>query len=105
MLIERENISQSEFCRRVGLKPSTVSEWKTKNHTPTADKIIDICEALNVSPEVLLTGKGIDEPADSQLDYQGKQLIYEYQGLNEESQKRLLIYAKKLSELAKLEEV
>ena len=28
MLIEREQITQSEFCRRVGLRPSTVSEWK-----------------------------------------------------------------------------
>ena len=40
----------------------------------------DICAALNVSPEQLLTGKGIDSVEDSvdyQLDYQGKQLILE----------------------------
>ena len=108
MLIEREQITQSEFCRRVGLRPSTVSEWKTKNHTPTADKIMDICAALNVSPEQLLTGKGIDSVEDSvdyQLDYQGKQLIIEYEGLNDDAQKRLLAYAKKLSELVKMEEI
>lgn len=108
MLIERENITQSEFCRRVGLRPSTVSDWKRKNHTPSSDKIIDICAALNVSPEQLLTGKGIDsaeESYDYQLDYQGKQLILEYEGLNNDSQKRLLAYAKKLRELEKLEEL
>ena len=108
VLIERENITQSEFCRRVGLRPSTVSDWKRKSHTPSSDKIIDICAALNVSPEQLLTGKGIDsaeESYDYQLDYQGKQLILEYEGLNNDSQKRLLAYAKKLSELEKLEEL
>ncbi len=108
MLIESENITQSEFCRRVGLRQSTVSDWKRKNHTPSSDKIMDICVALNVSPEQLLTGKGIDSVDDSvdyQLDYQGKQLILEYEGLNDDARKRLLAYAKKLSELSKMEEL
>ena len=107
-ILEREKMSQREFCRRVGITPSTVSDWKTKKHNPSSDKIMDICAALNVSPEQLLTGKGIDSVEDSvdyQLDYQGKQLILEYEGLNDDAQKRLLAYAKKLSELVKLEEI
>jgi len=107
-LIKARGMSQNAFGKAAGIAPSTISDWKTKGHTPSADKIIDICAALNVSPEQILTGKGIDsaeESYDYQLDYQGKQLILEYEGLNNDSQKRLLAYAKKLSELEKLEEL
>ena len=58
-------------------------------------------------PEVFLTGKGIDETEvkETKVDYKGKQLLLEYEGLNEDAQKRLLTYAKKLWELMKLEDI
>ncbi len=107
-ILEREKMSQREFCRRVGLTPSTVSDWKTKNHNPSSDKIMDICEVLNLTPEQLLTGKGIDvdgETEDVELDYQGQQLMIEYRGLKNDARKRLVAYAKALSELDKLEDI
>ena len=107
-ILEREKMSQREFCRRVGLTPSTVSDWKTKKHNPSSDKIMDICEVLNLTPEQLLTGKGIDEDEETEyleLDYQGQQLVEEYFGLNDEARKRLLAYAKALGELDRLENI
>lgn len=54
-------ILQAEFAKRVGIATSTVSEWKKKKTNPSADKIMDICVALDVTPDELLTGRGIDE--------------------------------------------
>ena len=39
------------------------------------------------------------------MDYKGKQLLIEYEGLNEDAQTRLLTYAKKLGELTKMEDL
>ena len=106
-LIKERGLSQNAFGKAAGIASSTISDWKTKGHTPSADKIMDICRVLEVSPEALLTGKGIDETEvkETKVDYKGKQLFMEYEGLNEDAQKRLLTYAKKLGELAKLEDI
>ena len=104
-LIKERGLSQNAFGKAAGIAPSTISDWKTKGHNPSADKIMDICRVLEVSPEALLTGKGIDEAEvkETKVDYKGKQLLLEYEGLNEDAQKRLLTYAKKLGELTKME--
>lgn len=106
-LIKERGLSQNAFGKAAGIAPSTISDWKTKGHTPSADKIMDICRVLEVSPEALLTGKGIDEAEvkETKVDYKEKQLLLEYEGLNEDAQKRLLTYAKKLGELTKLEDI
>lgn len=106
-LIKERGLSQNAFGKAAGIAPSTISDWKTKGHTPSADKIMDICRVLEVSPEALLTGKGIDEAEvkETKVDYKEKQLLMEYEGLNEDAQKRLLTYAKKLGELMKLEDM
>ncbi len=106
-LIKERGLSQNAFGKAAGIAPSTIRHWKRKGHNPSADKIMDICRVLEVSPEALLTGKGIDETdvPKPKMDYKGKQLLIEYEGLNEDAQKRLLTYAKKLGELTKLEEI
>ena len=60
-ILKDKNMSQNEFAKKVGLAGSTISDWKTKKTNPSADKIMDICWVLEVTPEQLLTGKGIDE--------------------------------------------
>ena len=51
-------MTQKEFAELTGIKQSTISEWK-KNHTnPTSDKIMSICNVLDVSPEWLLSKVG-----------------------------------------------
>lgn len=106
-LIKERGLSQNAFGKAAGIAPSTISDWKTKGHNPSADKIMDICRVLEVSPEALLTGKGIDgaDTPEPKVDYKSKELLVEYEGLNEDAQKRLLTYAKKLGELTKLEDM
>ena len=74
-ILKDKNMSQNAFARQVGLANSTISDWKTKKTNPSADKIMDICIALEVTPEQLLTGKGIDE---DYVEYKHKRVKTEF---------------------------
>ncbi len=54
--LEELHMTQKEFSQKTGISQSAISEWKSKQTNPTADKIMVICNALNVSPEWLLSG-------------------------------------------------
>lgn len=47
----------------VGLNPSVIQKWK--NHSPSADKLLLVAQALDVSMEYLLTGKDM-KPINTQ---------------------------------------
>ena len=96
-IIKEKNITQAEFAKRVGIATSTVSEWKKKKTNPSADKIMDICVALEVTPEELLTGRGIDEEngftemeSKDRLTPVDWQIIDDFHGMKEAQKRRLL---------------
>lgn len=110
-ILTEKNMTQAEFAKRVGIANSTVSEWKKKKTNPSADKILDICLALEVTPEQLLSGRGIDNE-DGQMGMQeeeiitlmDRKIIRDYHGMKEEQKKRLLKYMEVLKQLEELEE-
>ena len=111
-LLEEKNITQMEFGKRTGISNSTISDWKRKKTNPSADKIMDICYALDVTPEQLLTGNGIDNLDETNfsldrfhIDKSDKKLLEDYHGMQESQKKRLLIYLKTLKELENLEKM
>jgi transcriptional regulator with XRE-family HTH domain len=53
-IMKEKNINAKEFAKMTGIGQSTISDWKTKKTNPQANKIMIICEALNVSPEDVL---------------------------------------------------
>ena len=53
-IMEERGMSQIEFSRETGISQSTISDWKRKKTNPAADKIMVICEVLNVSPYEVL---------------------------------------------------
>ena len=55
-LLEEKGISQKEFSEKTGISQSTISDWKRKKTNPASDKIMLICDVLNVSPYELLSG-------------------------------------------------
>lgn len=109
-IIKEKSITQAEFAKRAGIATSTVSEWKKKKTNPSADKIMDICIALEVTPEELLTGRGIDEGQGLEnSDKEDKmtpidwQIIKDYHGMKDAQKKRLLKYMATLKQLEELE--
>ena len=111
-IIKEKNITQAEFAKRVGIATSTVSEWKKKKTNPSADKIMDICAALEVTPEELLTGRGLDEKQGLEVsESKGRmtpidwQIIDDFHGMKEAQKRRMLKYIETLKQLEELEEL
>ena len=114
-ILKEKNMSQNEFAKRVGLASSTISDWKTKKTNPSADKIMDICAVLEVTPEQLLTGKGIDADyvvgnpkkvkMESEISKADIRILEDIRGLKEAQRKRLLKYMEALKQIEALEEM
>lgn len=54
----QKGISQAQLAKHTGISPSTISDWKKRNNTPSSDKICVIADCLGVSISYLL---GVDE--------------------------------------------
>ena len=111
-LLLNKKMTQREFACQVGIATSTVSEWKKKKTNPNVDKIMDICAVLEVTPEQLLTGKGIDDDEgeapnnhERLITPKEKKLIDDYHNMQEPQKKRLLAYVEALKSLENLEEL
>lgn len=109
-VMEKKNISQSELSRKTGISTSNISDWKRKKLNPKSDCLLQICEALDITPNQLLTGKGIDP------DYNGTDTEYEVSNtdikilkqmhsLGDEQFKRLMAYMKALQKLEAMESI
>ena len=111
-VLKDRNMTQAEFAKQVGIATSTISEWKKRKTNPTADKIMDICNVLQITPEQLLTGKGIEDEENINVTSREScftpydiQLVQDYHGLKEEQQKRLMAYMEALKKIQSLEEI
>lgn len=78
----------------------------------SADKIMDICNVLQITLEQLLTGNGIEDEEEiaatspeNRFTPYDIQLIEDYHGLKEEQQKRLMAYMEALKKIESLEEM
>lgn len=100
-------MSQVEFAARTGISQSTVSDWKRKGTNPSADKIMIICDVLDISPYELLTGaesnkhKEYKKPECIVLDRQSREyrLVEAYQNLDPDAQRRLEGYVYALQDM------
>ena len=90
-IMKEKEISVGNLSRLTGISRQTIYDWQKKNTNPGADKIMIICEALQVTPEELLAGKRnnvvIDHDSGIEIE-----LIKEYQELSDTKKKRLLAY-------------
>ena len=113
-ILKEKNMSQNAFAKQVGLASSTISDWKTKKTNPSADKIMDICRVLEVTPEQLLTGKGIDEDfvdemgkvkAATRISQADMRIIQDIHGMKKEQRNRLMKYIEALKQIEDLEKL
>ena len=95
--IAERGMSQIEFSKRTGISQSTISDWRRKGTNPSSDKLMVICDVLEVSPLELLTGvnAALEDGSDN-TDYivlnksSGEyQLIETYRQLNADARKRV----------------
>lgn len=105
-------MTQMEFAKRAGFSNSAISDWKRKKTNPSAEKIMDICYALDITPEQLLTGVGIDDESEIKpitdrvhIDKIDMKLLDDYHGMQDSQKKRLLAYVQTLKKLESLEEL
>lgn len=66
-ILKDKNLSQKTFSQQTRISQSTISDWKTKKTNPAADKIMVICDVLEVTPYELLSGA--ESKNVKQLDY------------------------------------
>lgn len=107
--LEERGMSQIEFAQKTGISQSTISDWRRKGTNPSADKIMIICDVLNVSPYELLSGtesnkrKVYKQPDCVVVDKQSKeyQLIEMFQNLDLDAQRRLEGYMQALKDMKK----
>lgn len=111
-VLKDRDMTQVEFAKQVGIASSTISEWKKKKTNPAADKIMNICNVLQITSEQLLTGKGIEDEEEiaaaspeSRFTPYDIQLIEDFHGLKEEQQKRLVAYMEALKKIESLENI
>ncbi len=107
-VMEQKNITQLELSRRTGIATSNISDWKKKKTNPKTDCLLSICDALDITPEQLLTGKGIDpEYKDTDINYEVTRadirMLKQIHSLGDEQYKRLMAYIKALQKLEQLE--
>lgn len=105
-LIRLRGMSQKEFSEKTGIAQSSISDWKRKKTNPVSEKILIICEVLNVTPYELLGGTdGIgsrSNPSEVIIvdkDSEMGQLVTGYSNMDKELQGRVFGYMKALQEL------
>ena len=102
-IMQEKNISMPELARRTGISRHTIYDWQKKNTNPGADKIMVICEALQISPGELLVGNDSDTMPEYNYDLPGsdidKQIMNECQNLSNAQKKRLLAYMSMLQNM------
>lgn len=103
-LIKERGYTQKEFSKKTGIAESTISDWKKKGTNPVSDKILMICEVLEVSPYFLLSGaenKGDRSRKNETLvvtkSSDPGELMACFEALDDAGKKEALEYLKKLA--------
>ena len=93
--MEQKGMTQKEFSQCTGISQSTISDWRRKKTNPSADKILKICEVLNITPY---------ENRKESMDYtivlnkDEELLLRGFRNLKNKQKERLLGYLEALQE-------
>ena len=105
-LLEQRGMCQKEFSEKTGIAQSSISDWKRKKTNPVSEKILIICNVLDVTPYELRGGTdGVgsrSNPSDMILidknsEYGSARM--DFLALDRGNQGRLLGYLKALTEM------
>lgn len=96
--LEDKNLTQKALSQHLGIATSTINNWLKLNRSIPAEYIIPICEFLDTSPHILLTGQEKSSATDKLSDDEQELLMY-YSKLHDIDKGRVLGTAKTLSEI------
>lgn len=99
--LDKNGLKQSDLCNHIGINTSTMTNWKNRKTDPPAKYIIPICEFLDVSPYVLLTGKE-KSLSEVKLTDDEQELLTYYKDLDELEKALILGEAKGIYMAAKM---
>lgn len=91
-ILQAKNMPQKIFSLETGIPESTVSDWKGKRLNPSADRILKICEVLDVTPYELLNEETPGRDDEHIVAAKGSEefdLIREFRTLDEDQKERL----------------
>ena len=102
-ILEQKELSQKEFSEKTEISQSTISDWKRKRTNPSSDKILKICEVLQVSPYELLAeddSVSSEITADHNIVLNKNEIILleNYRNFSSRQKERLLGYLEALRE-------
>ena len=66
-ILNEKGLPQKHFSELTGVSQSTISDWKHKKSNPAADKIMLICDVLDITPYELLSG--VENNSYQELEY------------------------------------
>ena len=103
-LMKQRGMTQKYSSEQTEISQSTISDWKRKNTNPSADKILKICEVLQVTPYELLSetdykNMSSEINCDSSLSKDEHILIESFRKLDIKRKQRLLGYLEALSNM------
>ncbi len=107
-VMNEKKMTQAELSRRTGISVKNISDWKRKKTNPNAESLLAICKALDITPNQLLTGKGIDpdyklSADDYEVTGNDIKILKQMHSLSDEQFKRLMTYMKALQKLEAME--
>ncbi len=82
--LEKTDKKATELCDYLGIRPSTMSTWKTRNSDPPAKYIKPIADFMGVSVHYLLTGE--EAPAHKLITAEEDELLELYRALPQNKQ-------------------
>ena len=106
-LLEQKGMSQKMFSEKTGISQSCISDWKRKKTNPVSEKILIICQVLDVTPYELLGGTdGVGSRSNPSefimIDKQSEfgEMIIEFLSMDKGMQGRIIGYMNALRELS-----
>ena len=108
-LLDEKRMTQKEFAKLTGIPESTVSDWRKKKTNPASDKIMIICQVLNVTPEWLLSGIEEDGGRSNKNNYYVidrnsdiGEIVEAFGNMDASQRSRLAGYVKALLDIGKI---
>ena len=85
---KKKNLTQEQLAEKLNITDRAVSKWERGLSLPDVDKMLDLCNILNINVNELLNGEKID-----MKDYEKKneELLLELAKLDELKNKRLIM--------------